>query len=177
MIKVGRLYREKLITLLKDESADTQAIFFVNFKGLTSVQLNALRAALKQKSARLLVAKNRLIKKAFHDVQEEISPFLSAETGVVYSRGDIVDAAKALFGFTEENEKLEIKGGFVAQKPVSSKELKRISSLPPRGVLIAMAVNCIASPLTSFVSSLNQIILKFVWAVEEIRKKKEEKET
>jgi large subunit ribosomal protein L10 len=177
MIKVGRLYREKLIGILKEESADTQAVFFVNFKGLTSVQLNTLRAALKQKSARLLVAKNRLIKKAFDDFEGDINSFLSAETGVVYSRGDIVDAAKALFDFTVENEKLEIKGGFVGQKTVSSKELKRISNLPPRNVLLGMAVNCIASPLTSLVGSLNQIILKFLWAVEEIRKKKEEKKT
>ena len=55
-----------------------------------------------------------------------------------------------------------------------SKELASISKLPSRPVLLGMAVNCIASPLTSFANGLNQIILKFVWAIEEIRKKKEQ---
>lgn len=177
MIKIGRLYREKLIGLLKDRADDTEAVFFINFKGLTSLQLNTLRAILKQKRARLLVSKNRLIKKAFPALGDDLNSFLSAETGVVYSQGDIVDAAKALFDFTEDNEKLEIKGGFVGEKPLNSKQLKTISNLPPRNVLIGMAVNCIASPLTSFVGSLNQIILKFVWVIEEIRKKSQEKKT
>lgn len=174
-MKVGQLYREKLIDLLKSRAEDTEAILFINFKGLNSLQLNILRASLKEKNARLLVAKNKLIRKAFPEKAEDLGVFLKEETGIVYSSGDIVEATKTLFNFIEENEKLQIKGGFIGEKPVDKKKLQEISGLPSMLVLLGMAVNCIASPLTSLVGSLNQIILKFVWAIEEIKKQKEKK--
>ena len=175
MKKIGRVYREKLIDLIQKESADTNAIFFVNFKSLNATQLNILRAALRRKNARLLIAKNRLIRRAFQDSGLELDNFLKAETGIVYSLGDVVEAAKTLFDFYKEYEKLEIKGGFIKEKLVNDKELEKISNLPSRSILLGMVVNCIASPLISVVNGLNQIILKFAWVIEAIRKQKEEK--
>lgn len=172
MIKTGRFYRERLIQLLKNESAQTDSYFFVNFKGLNASQLNILRASLKKKKARLIVSKNRLFKKAFDSQKLETCEFLKAETGIIYSLGDIVEVTKTLFDFNKENEKFEIKGGLINQEKLERKTLESISKLPARGVLIGMAVNCIALPLTSLVNSLNQIMLKFIWAIEEIKKKK-----
>ena len=54
MIKIGRLYREKLVQLLQTRKKSSEAVFFVNFRGLTAIQLSALRASLKDKQARML---------------------------------------------------------------------------------------------------------------------------
>lgn len=172
MIKAGRFYRERIIQLLRSESKQTDSYLFVNFKGLNASQLNVLRALLKEKKARLIVSKNRLLKKAFDNREENFEQFLKAETGIVYAVGDIVEITKALFDFNKENNQFEIKGGLINQEKFERKTLENISKLPTRSALLGMTVNCIASPLTSFVSALNQIILKFIWAIEEIKKKK-----
>ena len=175
MDKIGRVYREKFINLLQDEAQNAEALLFVNFNGLGAPQINSLRMLLRERKSKLLVAKNRLIHKAFLDKNIELQDVLKAETAIVYSCSDFVEATKALFDFYKENEKLQIKGSYVKENLMSRKELENISKLPSRGILVGMTVNCIASPLTSFLSSLNQIILKFAWAIEAIREKKEAK--
>ena len=173
MKKIGRLYREKIIDLIQKNTKDSGALFFINFKSLNATQLNILRLILKDKKSKLLVTKNRLMKMALKDSEFQLDEFLKTETGVVYSSEDAVDIAKALFDFKKEFEQLQIKGGLIDDKLVKSKELQTMSNLPSKAVLLGMTVNCIASPLTSFLSSLNQMILKFVWAIDEIKNKKE----
>ena len=48
-----------------------------------------------------------------------------------------------------------------------------LAKLPPKEVLLGMAVSGIASPLTGFISTMNQMMLNFLWTVEEIRKVKD----
>lgn len=174
MMKIGRLYREKFIQLIGQRSGQASAVFFVDFKGLTATQLNVFRQLLKEKNASLMVSKNRLIRKAFEGSNLVLDELLKYQTGVVYSTGDVVETAKILFDYKKEFDKLQIKGGVLKEKLLDAKQLESISKLPSREALLGMAVSCIASPITSFVNGLNQIILKFAWAIQEIKKKKEE---
>ena len=171
MIKVGTLYREKIIDLVKNKSEGTGGLFFINFDKLTSIQLNALRKNLRANSAQMLVAKNRLIKRSWESL--DLSEVLKGQTGVVYAHGDIVETAKALYDFRKENEFLGIKGGVVDETMLSGKEVEALSKLPGRQQLLGMVVNCVASPITGLVCSLNQIITKFAYAINAIKDKKE----
>ena len=56
---------------------------------------------------------------------------------------------------------------------LSDKDVEELSKLPSRQVLLGMAVNVIASPLTSLATSLQQIITKLPWALNAIKEKKE----
>ena len=173
MIKIGRFYRERIIDGLNKSRQSSEAMFFINFKGINSGNLNILRSSLKDKQAKLLVSRNRLMKLVFSNIKGDINSFLTAETGIVYSMPDaLVDTAKILFNFKKENEAFQIKGGIINEKIVGAQELESISNLPSRAALLSMTVNCIAAPLIFTVNTLSQIILKFVWAVEEIKKKK-----
>ncbi|RKY33794.1 MAG: 50S ribosomal protein L10 [Candidatus Duberdicusella sinuisediminis] len=173
MIKVGRFYREKIIEFLKKEAESSGAFLFVNFKGINSNQLNILRRDLKEKEGRLVITKNSLLQRAFPDWREELGKILTSETGVVYIYSDEVGVIKTLFRFRKENENLEIKAGFLKDKFIEKEDLEELSKLPSREVILGLTLNCIASPLIGLVNSLQGIILKLVWAVEEIRKKKE----
>ncbi len=175
MIKIGRFYKERIISLIDKNRQSSEAVFFINFKGIDSGNLNILRSSLRDRQAKLLVSRNRLMKLAFSNIEGDINSLLTKETGIVYSMtGALVDTAKVLFDFKKENETFQIKGGIIDEKTVGVEELESISKLPSRIALLSMTVNCIAAPLILTVNTLNQIILKFVWAVEEIRKKKEQ---
>ncbi|HDN86010.1 MAG TPA: hypothetical protein ENG49_02170 [Candidatus Omnitrophica bacterium] len=65
-----------------------------------------------------------------------------------------------------------LKGGYLKEKRVEESQILELAKLPPRDILLGMAVMSLASPLTGFLNSLNQVILKFVWVVEELKKKK-----
>ncbi|MBU2251019.1 MAG: 50S ribosomal protein L10, partial [Candidatus Omnitrophica bacterium] len=97
------------------------------------------------------------------------------ETGavLVYEK-DLVEACKAIVDFAKESELLEVKGAQIDSKKLSAKEVQAMAKLPSREILLGMAVSGLAAPISGFARCLNQVILKFVWAVEEVRKAKEQ---
>ena len=78
-----------------------------------------------------------------------------------------------MIDFTKDNENIiELRGGFLSSKKISSREMSDLAKLPAREVMLGMALGTMIAPLTGFLVSMNQVILKFVWTVEEIKKKK-----
>ena len=51
--------------------------------------------------------------------------------------------------------------------------IKELSLLPPRETLIAMVLSGMKSPITGFVSVLSGLLRNLVYAISEIKKKKE----
>ena len=175
--KIGLLTRGRIVEELKQGVKDTEGCFFVGFNKVGAFPFNELRNNLRDSGARVFVAKNSLFRKALGELGwEDVNSLLEAETGVVVIKeDDIVKACKILVEFTKETETLQLKGGVIKDKRVSPKELSALAKLPSREVLIGTVVSTFASPLRSFLNTLNQIILKFVWVVEEIKKAKEQK--
>ncbi|MCP4653268.1 MAG: 50S ribosomal protein L10 [Candidatus Omnitrophica bacterium] len=175
MKSLGLVVREQIVGEIKEKADGANACFFINFNKVKASSLSAVRNDLRKAGARVFVAKNSLFEKAFNDLGfDETATLLGKETGVIFVRDeDVVGACKTLVDFAKENERLEIKGGFLKSKKVDSKEMTALAKLPSKEVLLAQALGGIASPLTGFMAAMNQVILKFVWTVEEIKKKKD----
>lgn len=174
MQRIGLLTRETQVAELKEKVKSSEALFFINFNKLTAFSFNILRNNLKRVNTTVLITKNSLIHKAFADLKIKLNGFVEAETAVVcvYDR-DIVKACKALVDFSKENETLKIRGGFLKDQTLSLEDLKALAKLPSKDILLSMAVSGIASPLTSFLVTLNQVILNFLWVIQEVKSKKE----
>lgn len=177
MKTVGSQVKERIIREVKQSMQDSQGYFFVNFNKVKASALSKLRCVLKISGAKIFVAKNSLFKRALDDAgKSDLNGFLAQETGIVFIYDkDIVRAAKALVDFSKENEIIQLRGGFIKEQKISVDGLNLLAKLPPKEVLLGMAVNSLVSALTGFLSTLNQTILKFVWVVEEIKKNKEQK--
>jgi len=175
--KIGLLTRERIVKDLKQGIKGTEGCFFIGFNKVGAFQFNELRNNLRDSGVRVFVAKNSLFKKALGELGwEDVDSLLATETGVVITKEDeVVKACKILAEFAKETETLQLKGGVIKDKRVSLEELGALAKLPSREVLIGMVVSTFASPLGGFLNALNQIILKFVWVVEEIKKTKEQK--
>jgi large subunit ribosomal protein L10 len=174
MKRIGVVVREKIVDEIKENIKEAEGCFFLNLNKVKALSVSQLRNNLRTTGASIYMAKNSLLEKAFDDRKETLDSLVSQETAVVFIHDkDIVKTCKALVDFAKENEILQIKGGFIKDKPITSDEVNALSKLPPKEILLGMAVSGIASPLISFVSTLNQIVLKFVWAIEEIKKQKE----
>ncbi|MFH1518998.1 MAG: 50S ribosomal protein L10 [Candidatus Omnitrophota bacterium] len=175
--KIGLLTRERIVEGLKQGIKDTESYFFISFNKLGAFPLNQLRNNLRDSGARILVAKNSLFERALKDLGwEDIGSLLKAETGIVVIKDhDLVKACKILVDFAKESEVMQLKGGVIKERRISPKEINTLAKLPSREVLISQVVSSFAAPLSGFLNTLNQVILKFVWVVEEIKKVKERK--
>jgi len=179
MKRLGVACREKIIDEIEQRYSGSNACLFIGLNKLGAFDVNLLRNDLRSMDTQIMLSKNTLIKRAMEKLgREEVDEFLNESTGMVFINSDaIAEACKKLVDFSKEKEgAITVKGGYLDEKKLAESDVVNLAKLPPKPVLLGMAVSAIASPLTGFLSAMKQVPQKFVWAVEEIKKKKSEKE-
>jgi large subunit ribosomal protein L10 len=137
----------------------SEAIFAVDYRGISVSQAAELRGNLREADASFRVVKNRLTKLAAEKVGEaRLAELLEGPTALTFVRGDTAQAAKAISTFNREHEVLAFKGGFMDGLTLDQDKFKSIARLPARPVLDGQLAGVVASPLTGLVRGLGSMI-------------------
>ena len=141
---------------------ESEAVFAVDYRGITVPQAAELRTRLTEAGARFRVVKNTLTERAVDqagvDGLKEVLEGPTAFTFVSADGGDVALAAKALATFRREHDVVAFKGGVMNGDPLTVDQLEALSRLPARDVLHQQLVGMIASPITGLVRGLNALI-------------------
>lgn len=138
---------------------ESEAIFVVDYRGMTVPQAADLRGKLREADTSLRVVKNTLtIRAADAAGAEELKPFLAGPTAIAFVRGDAALAAKEIAAVQKEHEILAFKGGTMGGRAISVEEVTALSKLPSRQVLIGQLVGLTAAPLVGLVRGLGGLI-------------------
>jgi large subunit ribosomal protein L10 len=136
-----------------------EAIFAVDYRGISVPQAAELRGKLREHDASFRVVKNRLTKRAADQAGEDrLAELLQGPTALTFVRGDTAQAAKAISTFNKEHEVLTFKGGFMGDLALDEEKFKSIARLPAREVLDGQLAGVVASPLTGLVRGLGSMI-------------------
>jgi large subunit ribosomal protein L10 len=137
----------------------SEAIFAVDYRGISVSQAAELRSNLREADASFRVVKNRLTKIAADKAGEErLAELLQGPTALTFVRGDTAQAAKAISTFNKEHDVLTYKGGFMDTTSLDEAGFKSIALLPTRDVLNGQFAGVVASPLTGLVRGLGSMI-------------------
>jgi large subunit ribosomal protein L10 len=137
----------------------SEAIFAVDYRGISVPQAAELRSKLREADASFRIVKNRLTKLAADQAGEQrLAELLRGPTALTFVRGDTAAAAKAISTFNKEHEVLTYKGGFMGETALDPDEFKSIARLPAREVMIGQFAGVVASPLTGLVRGLGSLI-------------------
>jgi len=110
-----------------------EAIFAVDYRGISVPQAAELRSKLRDADASFRIVKNRLTKIAATQAGEErLGELLQGPTALTFVRGDTAQAAKAITSFNKEHDVLTYKGGFMDGTTLDEDAFKAISKLPRR---------------------------------------------
>jgi len=151
--------KSAVIDELAEEIGGAQAIFAVDYKGISVAQAAELRSKLRESDAQFKVVKNRLAKLAAAKAgTEDIDDLLRGPIALTLIKGDAVVAAKTITTFTREYEILEYRGGFMDGEPLDIDSFQAIARLPGRDVLHGQLVGLIASPLTGLAAGMSNLI-------------------
>src|SRR3954471_19879035 len=149
---------------------ESDAIFAVDYRGISVPQAAELRTKLREADTRFAVVKNTLTERAAdHAGAESLKALLEGPTALAFVRGDAAAAAKAISDYARATELLPFKGGLMEGNPISPDEIKAISRLASRDVLYGQLVGVIASPISSLARMLNQLIAGLAIARGEIQ--------
>lgn len=154
--------REEKSAAIKEIAAEieaAEAIFAVDYRGISVPQAAELRSKLREADASFRIVKNRLTKIAAEKSGEErLAELLQGPTALTFVRGDTAQAAKAITTFNKEHEVLTYKGGFMEATSLDEAAFKSIAKLPTREVLNGQLAGVVASPLTGLVRGLGSMI-------------------
>ena len=137
-----------------------QAVFAVDYRGISVSQIAELRAKLRESDTRFRIVKNSLSERAADKAgAEALRPLLEGPTALALVGGDAAMAAKALNDTARAlNNIIEFKGGLLDGNVLTADDVRAIARLPSRDVLNAQLVGTIAAPLSGLVRTLNALI-------------------
>lgn len=152
----------------------SEAIFAVDYRGITVAQVAELRTKLREADASFTVVKNSLTERAADQVgAEALKEYLTGPTALTFVRGDVALAAKAVADYARATQLLPFKGGLMGGEEIAVDQIRALSKLPSREVLYGQLVGIVASPVGGLVRTLNALLSGVAVALGQVQQKKE----
>lgn len=156
---------EKVLEAKKAQVAEVTEVLknaqtgvLVDYRGLTVEEDTNLRTKLREANVKYFVMKNTLLLRAAKEVGlEALEEALHGPTAIAVSEEDAVAPAKVLSDFAKDNDKLEIKSGFMDGAVMSLDEIKKLAATPNMDTLIAKMMGSLNSPISSLARLLATI--------------------
>jgi large subunit ribosomal protein L10 len=156
---LNREEKAALIDEIATQLGEADAVFAVDYRGISVPQAAELRAGLRESDAVFRVVKNRLTKRAAEKAgAEALTGLLDGPIALTFVKGDVASAAKTITRFGREHRILEYRGGLMEGEPLDPDRFSEIARLPALDVLHGQFAGMVASPLTGLVRGLGSMI-------------------
>jgi large subunit ribosomal protein L10 len=171
---MNREQKAATIEALAAEIDGSDAVFVVDYRGISVSQAAELRTRLRDADATFQVVKNSLTERAADQVgAESLKVLLSGPTALTFVRGDAAMAAKAIADQARVTQLLPFKGGLMNGDVLDADQIRAISRLPSREALYGQLVGVVASPISGLVRTLGALVGGLAVALGQVREKKE----
>jgi large subunit ribosomal protein L10 len=166
---MNRDQKSAVVEEIAGEIRSSDAVFAVDYRGISVAQAAELRARLRESGTKFRVVKNSLTERAADEAgATALKELLTGPTALAFVSGDAAVAAKALSDAARVLHTLEFKGGLLESTALSAADVQSIARLPAREVLHAQLVGTIAAPITGLVRGLNALIVGLAIQLQQI---------
>ncbi|OGC62463.1 50S ribosomal protein L10 [candidate division WWE3 bacterium RIFCSPLOWO2_01_FULL_53_14] len=157
---------------LAKEAAESGAVVFSDYSGLTVMEMSELRRKLTELGADLRVVKNTLLRLAMEKAGLSVE-VLEGPTAALFSRSaDPIESIKILVSYLKGKAKGEVKFGFLEKSFMAAAGLVELAMLPGKAVLQALLVSQLSAPIYRLAYVLSAQQRKLVTVLDAISKTK-----
>jgi large subunit ribosomal protein L10 len=150
-LRAQQVRKAEVIDEVKQRLERSDAVLLTEYRGLTVSEIADLRAALRPAATDYKIFKNTLARRAASEAGlGELTDQLLGPVAIAFVRrdgGDAVTAAKALRDFAKSNPNLIVKGGVLADRLLTTKDVEALADVPPRDQLLARLAGGFQAPL------------------------------
>ena len=165
--------KEKLVEELSKRFSESDVTILTDYTGINVQAVTQLRDEFRKGSVEYRIFKNTLARIAAKNSGfENLLEFIEGPTGYVFS-DEPVTPAKTLVDFIKSNPSMRIKCAILNRELLDESQVRAIASLPPKEVLIGQLLGQFMAPVSGLVNVLTGPIRNFIYALEDLRKKKE----
>lgn len=145
----------------------------VNFKGINAHQSNTMRRNLSEEGIKLKVIKNSLAAIAFKEIGvPALGRMLEGPSAITTSSNDPIILTKVLTKWSRKISGFKIIGGLTDGKVLLLDDIKALSSIPSRQVLLTQILFGISTPLIQLGNLFNAVINNLYIVLSAIKDKK-----
>lgn len=167
--------KASIVQELSDKFSKAKIAIVTDYRGLTVTEFEELRVALRKSDSEVRVAKNTLLRRAVEGTPfEPMNAHFKGTSALAVSYTDAVAPAKVLVDFVKDHEKLQIRSAVMDGKTLSLDDLKALSQLPSKEILLSQLLSVMQAVPTGFVRVLNGVPQKLVYALQAIKDSKEQ---
>jgi len=160
---------------LKIKLGEAQGVVLVDYRGLNVGSLTNLRRRLDDAGGEFRVVKNTLTTIAAKDVGlEDLEEYLAGPTAIAFAYEDPAEIARIINDFTREFRELSIKGGVLSGRVIGPDDVRSLANLPPRDIMLGHVAAAFAAPMSGFARALSGIITNLAYAIDAVKRQKEE---
>jgi large subunit ribosomal protein L10 len=157
-----RTEKEAEIGELRDRISRANALILADYRGLTVKDANELRGRIRvagDADHEYRVAKNTLLRIALSGTQAQgIEPLLEGPSALALAFEEPLALAKILVDYAKENERFEIKGGFIDGEVVDLAAIRALAALPGKDELRARLMATLRAPMQNLSSTLYALL-------------------
>jgi large subunit ribosomal protein L10 len=148
---------------LKERLERASMVVGAEYRGLTVKEMQDLRRKLREGGLEVKVVKNTLLRRAADEAgKADVSKVVEGPTALAITYGDPIEAAKAITGYAQTApQAFSLRGGYMDGAVLSVDDLKSLTTIPPRPVLISQFMGTIQGPLASFVGLIDAPLREF----------------
>ena len=155
---------EKIINQKKEEVANLAAkmkeakiILLTDYRGINVADVTELRSELRKSDSEYKVIKNNIIRRAIAENGiEGLDDLLEGPTAVIMNNEDYLEAAKAIYNYSKDNDFYKIKGGVIEGKVMTAEEIITLAKLPSRETLLSMLAGALLGNISKLAVDLDQ---------------------
>ena len=149
--------KQQEVQVVADKIAQAGSTVFVDYLGLTVAEVTELRKKLHAENCEMKVVKNNILRRATEEGgYDGIDTHLVGPSAIVTAH-DEVSAAKVVYAFAKDHDKLTVKAGIVDGKVTSEKDLKALSTLPNKEGMLSMLLSVLQAPIRNLACAIKAV--------------------
>lgn len=135
-----------------------------DYRGLTTPEMTTLRRRLQETGSEYRVVKNTLARFAAERAgRSDLVDSIDGPVAIAFGYDDVTAPAKVLADYANDTKiSFSIKGGFLGDRLLTSKDVITLSTLPSREILLARVLGQMKSPVSALLGCLTSPMRGFV---------------
>ena len=155
---LGRNQKSEIIKKLRKDIEASKAIFLTNLVGISANNAVRIRREIRNVEGKIVITRNTLFEQAAKGTSSEgILKNLKGANAVVFAFNDAAAVASVLGKANADLELVTLNGGLLGDKLLSMAEVKILSKLPSRDLMLSAVLATMQAPVSAFVRVLDLI--------------------
>ena len=152
---ISKQQKEELVEQYKKWLSESDGLVLANYRNLSVKDISDLRKEVRDSGGEFHVIKNTLAKRAFEESGREFQEgIFSGPTALGVSYDNPTGLAKVLKNFAKDQDVIEIKSGYLADRLMTAEEVVAMADLPSMAEMRAKLLSTIAAPASQLVRTL-----------------------